>query len=223
MQFAEEEDHAVRLLYSLRTQGWWEEWIAVGGPLRRELTQLGFQHPDDMWEALLRAFWQRLHGHRLDLSGFANEATRIRNASRVLPHWVVLPAETAGGLAPQCSRRAPSPDSTWTPDPNTIAQLEAVLPAALNQALLRRKPTPPERFKTTDYYRQYGGFVVGGSKIIYINGFHRDSLDMFQDFPTQALFWRTIPAGACDGGAFFFGAEYDPATRRLSAITFNSN
>ena len=72
-----------------------------------------------------------------------------------------------------------------------------------------------------DYYRQDGGLIVDGKRIIYINGFHRAYLAWFGHDPERATQWRTITVSVCDGWLEFFGAEYDPDTRQVYAIEFN--
>lgn len=49
--------------------------------------------------------------------------------------------------------------------------------------------------------RQYVGFVRGDRRSIYVNVFP-DVSDLMED-------WETEPAIVCDGGAQFFGAEFD--------------
>jgi hypothetical protein len=218
------EDVAVSSLYRARPRPWRGPWnLSTDGPLQHEFSRAGFRHPDDMWEAALRSFWRRLHGRPIDLAGLAREANAVRDAARVAPHWVVFTEQAAESLVRnRCDRAMPSPDSPWVPDAAMIRQLEEALPAALQAALDHAMPSGSARFKVSDYYRQYGGLVVGGEKIIYVNGFHRELLDSLPDFPTHAMFWRTSPVEGCDGGLFLFGAEYDPSTRHVRSIRFNS-
>ena len=217
------EDDAVASLYRLRSRPWRGPWnLSTNGPLQHEFSRAGFRHPDDMWEAVLRSFWRRLHSRPIDLAGLAREANAVRDAARVAPHWVVFTEQAAESLVRnQCGRPVPSSDSSWVPDAAMIRQLEEALPAAVQEALDHTMPSGSARFKVSDYYRQYGGLVVGGVKIIYVNGFHREFLDSLTDFPTRAMFWQTSPVGVCDGGLFFFGAEYDPSTRHVRSIRFN--
>jgi len=220
------EDDAVASFYAMHQSGWPRPWqgpwnLSSDGPLRRELSRGGFQHPDDMSEAVLRSFWRRLHGRPIDLASQAREANAVREAARVAPHWVVFPEQSAVSLAHQCSRQVPSPDGSWAPDAATIRQLEEALPAALQDALDRKTPASSAQFKASDYYRQYGGLVAGGKKIVYINGFHRQALDLLAEFPKRAMSWQTSPVVVCDGGRWYFGAEYDPSTRQVRLITFN--
>jgi hypothetical protein len=76
-----------------------------------------------------------------------------------------------------------------------------------------RRPTDVNR-----YYRQYAGIVVGTRKLIYINAFARGNKD-FE--PTTAGAASRIVA--CDGGRSFWGAMYDPETKRFWNLAFNGD
>ena len=117
---------------------------------------------------------------------------------------VVFPAEQAPLLARQCSRSAPRAEGVWLPAVTDIAKLEA----GLGNVLVQAKVQPGA------YYRQYGGLVVGGRRIIYVNG-ARNAI-VHAD-------WRSVPISICDGGALAFGVEYDPATGRFANFTFNGH
>jgi hypothetical protein len=108
-------------------------------------------------------------------------------------------------------------ESTWRPDGNLIPRLERRLAPALQAALDR---TPEGRYPkpgVAGFYRQYIGLVVGGRRIIYINGAHEKILRSARQ-PDE---WKTVAWNGCDGGLLFFGAEYDPATGEVSNIIFN--
>ena len=64
-----------------------------------------------------------------------------------------------------------------------------------------------------DFDRQYVGVVVDGRELIYINAFK------LPDSPS--LKPATTAVGACDGGAAFWGALYDPQTGAFSEIAIN--
>jgi hypothetical protein len=119
------------------------------------------------------------------------------------PGWgVIFPAERAPQLARQCSRAAPRAEGAWLPAPADIARLEP----GLNRTLAGANVQPGA------YYRQYGGLIVNGHRIIYVNGarnavVHGD--------------WRTQPFSICDGGALAFGVEFDTATGAFSHFAFN--
>ena len=140
---------------------------------------------------------------------------------RLKPEWgVVLPEDQARAFwKPRlCNRPAPGPiESIWTPDAATILRLESVLGSALQRAI---EQSNPERVKPTaaDFYRQYAGFVVGGKRIVYINGVHARALDRIPGGPNA---WRIQALLGCDGGMLFFGAEFSVETGMVSAIVFN--
>jgi hypothetical protein len=70
----------------------------------------------------------------------------------------------------------------------------------------------------SDWYRQFGGIIVDGKRVIYVNAFRAGHLD------AQTLkLWRTTAIKVCGGGVGYFGAEYDPSTNQVTSITFNSN
>ena len=120
-----------------------------------------------------------------------------------------------------CSREAPARTGYWTPGPETIASLEAVLAPALQRALDKKIKDPSRRPATHEYYRQYIGLRVRGRQVVYVNGFHKSYLDGLSGARRELEGWRTRAVNACDGGWWFFGAEYDPATKQVTNIRFN--
>ena len=121
------------------------------------------------------------------------------------PGWAtIFPAAQAPLLARQCSRGAPRAEGVWQPTPADIAKLEPGLAHVLADA----------KVQPGAYYRQYGGLIVTGRRIIYVNG--------ARNVVTQAD-WRTAAISICDGGALAFGVEYDPATGRFANFTFNGH
>ena len=68
--------------------------------------------------------------------------------------------------------------------------------------------------EANDYYRQYAGAVIGGERIVYVNGFFGGKL-------ADALQWRTKAIGACDGGSNFFGAEYVEGNDTIRNLRFH--
>ena len=140
------------------------------------------------------------------------------------PEWgVVFADEHARELARECSRPSPGPISgTWTPTPRIIRELETALPPVLARELTRYGSTVPP----SNYYRQYGGLIIGGRRIVYVNGIHRQIVDNAVENvrhgghadPTK---WRRQAALICDGGAITFGVEYNPATGGFANFYFN--
>ena len=138
---------------------------------------------------------------------------------------VVLPADGWKGFYTLCSRPASGLTGYWAPDPETIRNLEADLAVPLHDALLREVHDASWRPATHDYYRQYIGIQAGGRHIVYVNGFHRSYIERVTGArPGSTKLtpdWRTRLVNMCDGGSSYFGAEYDPATRKVSNIYFN--
>jgi hypothetical protein len=135
----------------------------------------------------------------------------------------IFPEAKAKDLLHQCSRGAPRPvERTWAPSAIQIAELEARLPEALDNVLAKRGEYQNH---SRDFLRQYGGFIVGGRKIIYVNAFPRSLIDEERSFFVQRKRplpdWHSEARGVCDGGSVFFGVEYDPATKTFSHFQFN--
>ncbi|MBV9420104.1 MAG: hypothetical protein JO348_10060 [Alphaproteobacteria bacterium] len=133
------------------------------------------------------------------------------------PAWGVLfPAATAVQLAHQCSRPAPSPmTGVWQPSAAQIAAMEPRLSAYLASQLTAYTK---DKFAAANYYRQYGGLLINGHAVIYVNGLYRSVIvtDPGKD-------WRTQPFLICDGGILAFGVEYDPANGQFSHFAFNGH
>lgn len=144
-------------------------------------------------------------------------STGAQARSLLNPQWgTIFQASQAVQLAHQCSRAGPSPISgTWQPTFQQIAALEPKLSDLLTSQLT---PYAKGRFTAANYYRQYGGLVVNGRQIIYVNGFHRDLV-----MTTPDANWLTRAVLICDGGVIAFGVEYDPATGTLSHFAFNGH
>ena len=140
---------------------------------------------------------------------------------------VFSPLPDDGTILNQCSRATPAyrliaqvPRATAPPTQTEIAGLEADLGTLLSDRLEAfRASYPGERVpQIDDYYRQYSAFDVGGWRVIYVNGFDRDLVEG----PLAVEFdWRKKPAVICDGGEYFFGVEYYPATKTFTNFEFN--
>jgi hypothetical protein len=129
----------------------------------------------------------------------------------------VLTGDAARNLAHQCSRVSPGPvEDIWTPSDAEIAQLEdeLILVVAQEQERAGESPSPG------GYYRQYAGFVVGGRRVIYVNGVDESAI---QGGANTSFNWRAQAVQICDGGPITFGVEYDPATRQFSNFAFNGS
>jgi hypothetical protein len=145
--------------------------------------------------------------------------------ARPTPHPVSLFAPNTGAiltgaealaLSHQCSRPAPGPVSAqWIP---TAAQIEAIEPN-LGTVLRAHLAAAQVNAAVSDYYRQYAGFVVGGRRMIYVNGVERAAIE--QTNPDHPFDWRRQATGICDGGAITFGVEYDVEAGEFSHFAFN--
>lgn len=67
-----------------------------------------------------------------------------------------------------------------------------------------------------DYYRQYAGFIIGGRRVIYVNGVDAGLIERGR--PSD---WRTQALDICDGGPLTFGVEYNVARRGFDNFAFN--
>ena len=84
------------------------------------------------------------------------------------PEWgVVLTEEQAKVFwKPRlCNRPAPGPiQEIWIPDDATVRRLEAALGPALQEAI-DSSTMEEDKPGSSDFYRQYAGFVVAGKRI----------------------------------------------------------
>jgi hypothetical protein len=145
-------------------------------------------------------------------------AYREANSLWTADRSTVLAGDAARALTRQCSRVSPGPvDDVWTPGEADIARLEA----ALFLLLAREFPEAGLSALPDDYYRQYAGFIIGGRRVIYVNGVHKDAVERVN--PNHPFDWRTQAHLICDGGTITFGAEYDPATATFSNFAFNGS
>lgn len=125
-------------------------------------------------------------------------------------HGSVLPVSQAKALSKQCSRPSLSGIQTsWHPSARQIAKLEL----GLDQYL--RQHYPALRQQIGQYYFQYAGLVRQQRRFIYINA--------IDEYAQNNPDWRHTAMIMCDGGERFWGLEYDLATGKFSAMTFNSS
>ena len=131
----------------------------------------------------------------------------------------ILTGDAARTLARQCSRVSPGPvEDVWTPTDAEVDALEndLILSVAREMEKAGQSPSPG------GYYRQYAGYVIGGKRIIYVNGVDEGAVEREPD-PAHPFDWRTQGIQICDGGTITFGVEYDPATRQFSNFAFNGS
>jgi len=147
--------------------------------------------------------------------------TPAQDLSTVTPFvaaWsAVLPESEGYKVARPCSRRAPERiTDVWRPDSALIARFERELAPLLQGALERGPFSRPPAWSSGNYYRQHVGIVVEGRKIVYANGFVPSGQG---GVPGS---WQTQLVDACDGGARYFGAEFDVESGRVQNLAFNS-
>jgi hypothetical protein len=126
---------------------------------------------------------------------------------------VVFAGDKALELTEPCSRARPIAEGTWTPSDSDIAAMEPALANLVAERLRARSPNAAD-IAVADYHRQYGGLVLDGRRIIYVNGFRLGEYDDLEA-------WRSFPHTICDGGPIMFGVEYDPAARQFRNFAFN--
>lgn len=130
----------------------------------------------------------------------------------------IFPADRAELLLEQCSRPTPrGVTGTWTPTPEQISELEPKLAELIDAHLSDR---PRLRLSHENYGRQYGGLVLDGQKVIYINGVY-DRKTNWQGEPTSIDYSQQI--FVCDGGASYFGVVYDVEAGVFSDFYFNGH
>lgn len=128
---------------------------------------------------------------------------------------VIFPAGAAREMLGQCSRGAPEMgEKAWQPTDDDVDALEAILPGAL--AKLPQARVIDFSNLLVRWRRQYVGIVRGGRRFIYGNFFPAEDGDEFERGG-----WRKEKFLMCDGGANYFGVEFDTSTRRLTRLDFN--
>jgi len=124
----------------------------------------------------------------------------------------ILSGDAARALGRQCSRVSPGPIvDVWIPTDADTATVDDQLVTFVAQKLEERGQSP----SPGGYHRQYAGLVIGGKRMIYVNGVQE------QLIANGPFDWRTQPVQICDGGTLTFGVEYDPTTRQFANFAFN--
>jgi len=131
------------------------------------------------------------------------------------PEWrAILPTSEGLKTARMCTRRSPGPiEDLWVPDATVVDRFEHAL-APLLQGALERSPRKP-KYTPASYFRQYFGIVVGGRRLVYVNGVVPSRPE--RDLPSL----RTAFQGPCDGWESSFGAEFDVEAERVQNLAFN--
>jgi hypothetical protein len=126
---------------------------------------------------------------------------------------VVFAGEKALELTEPCSRTPPAPEGTWTPTDAQVAAMEPALADLVGEQLRTQWPNA-EHMAVEDYNRQYGGLILNGRRLIYVNGFRLSDYDDLEA-------WRSFPQTICDGGPIMFGVEYDDEAQAYRNFAFN--
>ena len=152
---------------------------------------------------------------RLLLTSLALAACAKAGGALPSENAVVLPGSAVEMMLNQCSRGTPEAgEASWQPGGEDITALEAALPAAL--AARHRSSDPDWSRLDREWRRQYVGIVRGGRRFVYGNFFPRDVGE--EGAPGR---WRAEPVIVCDGGAAFFGVEYDVELHGITHLDFN--
>jgi len=152
-------------------------------------------------------------------SAKAPEGTAVAPAvSPFRPHTAtVFPEDRGLELLNQCSRGVPGPvERTWTPAEADILQLESML---VDYLRAQRPQTYPASGATPDLVRNYAGYVIKSRKVIYLDAAIAEP-GLFGIAPSDVLPDRPFN-GVCDGGARFFGVEYDVEAKTFSNLLEN--
>jgi hypothetical protein len=139
--------------------------------------------------------------------------------------WTILPVGESESALMQCSRTSPGPSAPfWSPASAQVEELEKRLPA-----YLRQQKHAAHADKLASYLRQYAGFTRKGRKLIYLNAFPTNVVDMLCHEDVKASqgdcrnHWRIEGIFVCDGGDDFWGVEYDPESKTFSGLDFNGS
>ena len=131
----------------------------------------------------------------------------VPTAEKTGQSWVVTRPVIAAQVLDTCSRPSPGRDEGrvtgyWAPSRKQIEALEAQLHQLEGQV---RSPQ--------DFDRQYVGIEAEGRELIYVNAFRLPDGSGI-DPAREAM-------RACDGGAMFWGAVFDPQTAAFSEFHAN--
>jgi hypothetical protein len=123
-------------------------------------------------------------------------------------HCAILPVSEGPALIKQCSRSSPTNVSDyWSPSPSQVIAIEKLLPELIRKS--------GHKLNLSGSYRQYLGVTRQGKKVIYLNSFPRAVAE------SAHLDWRTKALVICDGGAAFWGVEFDPDDNTFHNLEFN--
>jgi hypothetical protein len=126
---------------------------------------------------------------------------------------VVLPPDQIDVAKKQCSRPVPEGvEGGWMPSDADAAAVDMALRPIGNFTVTDHISSPYVIIDPYSYGRQYVGVIIHGRRLIYINALPGNELK-----PEN----RAKAFMACDGGSMFWGALYDPQTRKFSDVFAN--
>jgi hypothetical protein len=124
--------------------------------------------------------------------------------------YVVIQQAHSKALVEQCSRSTVPIEGSWNLTEAYVKALEANIHKLKELESHKCCGSGRLESKPEDYYRQYVGVIINGNKVIYINAISGG--------------WRGSkydPQIVCDGGKWYWGAIFDPATKKFSDLAFN--
>ena len=125
----------------------------------------------------------------------------------------VFSKQDAPLLAQQCSREFPGKlDGGWTPPESAINELEKKIGALFEMESDLCCGQGKIKHGMHEYKYQYGGIIINGEKLIYINAIHSSK---------SSGNWKKTPIVYCDGGKSFWGALFNPNSGVFSGLAFN--
>lgn len=151
------------------------------------------------------------------LGGFAVAQSASTDFEEVITDssvGVIVPVDQVAALLEQCSRRSPKngvflqPSKAvefWRPSKEDILRLEKALPGYLKDY---------QQYCDVSFSkskRQYGGIIIAGRKIIYVNAFGGG----------HESYWKDSPVNVCDGGCKYWGIEFDVESGEFSNLDMN--
>ncbi len=134
------------------------------------------------------------------------------------PHWAILPEGEARWFVHPCSRRtAEGLSGAWTPTVTEVTRAEALLESEITSAASKLRQDRQPR-TTNRYYRQYGGVLLRGKRVVYVHGIAESLIDRR---PRVFRTWRRKIPRLCDFGTDAFGAIYDPSKAAFTSFEFD--
>jgi len=127
------------------------------------------------------------------------------------PAWgAIFPASEAAKLSPYGPATI---EGTWLPSADDVKTLEPLLAVQLKAELAG--DTRGRALRVADFYRQYGGIVEGGLRLVVVNGFHKSYVERRRG---KKDVWKHEAVFVVDGGCNYFHAAFDVATKEFAYV-----